>query len=180
MENYRNILIGNFEIENSTMKIKIDKKFIKRINGLTLFDVKYGIAKGWIEADVAIDVVLKAIENNNYREIDVQLAILSEENILDIQDLLATLEPHSEEFQKNKWLKILIAWFYEHRSEFEDPLQTIEELYADFDYPESIEHLVRYMPSDGPIKNLFDEWKFYVKNEVYSELINPLQIRVGG
>lgn len=44
------------------------------------------------------------------------------------------------------WLYLYLSWLYEHRDEFDDPLGLIEVLYADFEYPEDIAPIVRYMP----------------------------------
>jgi hypothetical protein len=45
------------------------------------------------------------------------------------------------------WLFLALAWLHEHRSDFADPFQVIESLYAHFGYPETIEDLVRFMPA---------------------------------
>jgi hypothetical protein len=64
----------------------------------------------------------------------------------------------------------VLAWFYEHRAEVPDPLQRVEEVYADFGYPEQLAKFVRYMPMEGPDlgsreaneRRLFERWKRYV------------------
>jgi hypothetical protein len=65
---------------------------------------------------------------------------------------------------------LVLAWIYEHRGAFLDPLQTVEEVYADFGYPERIAGFVRYMPMDGPDlgsreaneQRLMERWKEYL------------------
>ncbi|MBC1501252.1 DUF2247 family protein [Listeria weihenstephanensis] len=51
---------------------------------------------------------------------------------------------------KNKFKKfkdtIEKEWLFDIRQEFEDPFGMVEEIYADFDYPEEIAKIVRYMP----------------------------------
>ncbi len=39
----------------------------------------------------------------------------------------------------------------ENRETVEDPFAVVEELYADFDYPEEIAGFVRYMPPEDPL-----------------------------
>ena len=88
---------------------------------------------------------------------------------------LAGKEPIiSDEKIKEKWLYIVLSWLFEKRSEFSDPLACVEEVYADFDYPDEIAGFVRYMPvTDGydtskhtPEENekrLQSKWKEYLE-----------------
>ena len=65
----------------------------------------------------------------------------------------------------------MLAWFCEHRGEVPDPLQRVEEVYADFGYPEQIAKFVRYVPMEGPDlgrreaneRRLFERWKQYIE-----------------
>lgn len=67
-----------------------------------------------------------------------------------VQTLAAAEEPAHDTSTRETWLYLVMAWVYEHRSEMGDPLGVVERIYTDFDYPESISGLVRYMPSDIP------------------------------
>lgn len=67
-----------------------------------------------------------------------------------VQTLAAAEESAHDTSTRETWLYLVMAWVYEHRSEMDDPLGVVERIYADFDYPESILGLVRYMPSDMP------------------------------
>ncbi|GFN32158.1 hypothetical protein PCURB6_24180 [Paenibacillus curdlanolyticus] len=56
---------------------------------------------------------------------------------------------------------------------FPDPLEMVEAIYADFDYPEEISNFVRYMPVQQPISNsietnvqsLYKNWEMFLKEE---------------
>lgn len=52
-----------------------------------------------------------------------------------------------KEHVKNKWLYIIIKYLYVFKEKFDDCYEVIEEVYADFDYPSSIESFIRYMPT---------------------------------
>ncbi|WP_394829859.1 DUF2247 family protein [Pendulispora albinea] len=60
---------------------------------------------------------------------------------------------------------------FEHRADYADPLQTVEEVYTDFGYPPRIAAFVRYMPSDDPDlgsresneRRLHEKWKRYLE-----------------
>jgi hypothetical protein len=71
---------------------------------------------------------------------------------------------------RDKWLYVVLAWILEHRDSYVDPLQIVEYVYADFDYPPQIAGLVRYMPSDEVDlgsrerneERIYENWKAFV------------------
>ena len=44
------------------------------------------------------------------------------------------------------WLFLALAWVYEHRADYVEPLEVVEMIYADFEYPDEIQGIVRFMP----------------------------------
>lgn len=101
-----------------------------------------------------------------------KLASASEgETNMELIGQMAASEPESpEENIREMWLYLVLAWIYEHQNEYADPLQRVEEVYADFDYPERIASFVRYMPMQGPDlgsreaneRRLFERWSQYL------------------
>ena len=89
---------------------------------------------------------------------------------------LARLEPAATiDGAKKKWLCLILAWLYERRVEVDDPFSIINEIYADFDYPEEIKGFASYMPSrepsaippynaETPKERMLRLWKEYVRN----------------
>jgi hypothetical protein len=41
---------------------------------------------------------------------------------------------------------LAVAWMHEHRDEFPDPFDAIEQLAADFEYPEELLPLIKFTP----------------------------------
>ena len=74
---------------------------------------------------------------------------------------------------QEKWAYLVLAWVYEHRNDYSEPLAVVEEVYAYFDYPEKISAFVRYMPSEAAdlgslelnIARLYERWEAYLKEE---------------
>ncbi|HIQ51678.1 MAG TPA: DUF2247 family protein, partial [Pseudomonas pachastrellae] len=60
------------------------------------------------------------------------------------------------------WIFLSFFWVFINRGKYQDPLGIVEELYADFDYPESVAPIVRYMPAADPSvageNQLFKNW----------------------
>jgi hypothetical protein len=79
-----------------------------------------------------------------------ELALLLSADYDRVPDLVAEMEESdlsAPSEQTKVWLYLVLAWIYDHRDEFADPLAEIETVYADFGYPEEIEGLVRYLPA---------------------------------
>lgn len=49
----------------------------------------------------------------------------------------------------DKWLYVVLAWLFDQRATFDEPLKELSGVYADFGYPSSIKHFVPYMPMVG-------------------------------
>lgn len=67
-----------------------------------------------------------------------------------VLELAADQPVVSEESISDKWLFLVLAFVFEHRHTFDDPLTVAEELYSDFGCPDQVAGFVRYMPFDGP------------------------------
>ena len=89
-------------------------------------------------------------------------------------DELANLEnEQSVDIIEKKWLYLLLSWIYDSKASFEDPLEVVELVYAEFDYPSIIKAFVRYMPSDEPslgsvelnTARMFDKWHDYLVSQ---------------
>ena len=157
------------------MNFKIDRQFGNRIVDLTWVEVKHGIAKGWIDCGVAVDKAVEALQSDTYTEDETELAGLDFSDTFAIEDKVHALAQPSAEVDTVRWAKIALAWLYENKENLENPLMAIEELYADFDYPEEIAHLVGYMPHEGEPKDLMVEWELFLNSEVYSKLLQKVQ-----
>ena len=104
----------------------------------------------------------------------------------DLVEQLAATEPERAPGSvRAKWLYLVLSWVFEHRQMFSDPLQTVEEVYADFDYPEEMAPFVRYMPGTAPDSGskeanesrLYERWKSYLgeMGKAYGNETQPTQ-----
>ena len=81
--------------------------------------------------------------------------------------------------EQEKWLFLLLKWAYENRSSIPYPLGVVDDLYAEFDYPENIESFVAFLPpKDGwdptkhtPTENenrLLKNWAMYLHDSPFA------------
>lgn len=73
----------------------------------------------------------------------------------------------------DRWRFLLLKWIYENRDSFAHPLGVVEELYAEFDYPQEMEPFISFLPPGGgwdPTKHsrgenenrLLENWRVYL------------------
>ncbi len=104
----------------------------------------------------------------------------------DLVEQLAAAEPERAPGSvRAKWLYLVLSWVFEHRQMFREPLQTVEEVYADFDYPDEMAPFVRYMPGTAPDsgskeaneRRLYESWKSYLGEmaKAYGNETQPTQ-----
>jgi hypothetical protein len=88
--------------------------------------------------------------------------LLPQENYLanDLLHSLANKDLSPATDTTKPWIFLLLSFLFEHQENYDDPLEIVEELYADFNYPEEISSLVRYMP---PPKESKDPKDGYLK-----------------
>jgi hypothetical protein len=125
----------------------------KELPPLTWGELSYGFSQGYVGWRTAVDFAITKMEEGATEAEVLDLAMVGKEDVWKIGDILARLatqETNARPSVKEIWLFILLRWLYENRREFQDPLMEVEEVYADFDYPEAISSFVRFLPpNDG-------------------------------
>jgi hypothetical protein len=155
--------------------LQIPLAFIQERTALNWTEVLFGIENQLIKPSLAIDLAIQNLESADDSE---NLAALAAQAADDpvvelVQKLAADEQPTNAEDIQRKWLYLTLAWAYEGRENLSDALGTVETIYADFDYPESIESFIRYMPSDAPDlgsvslneERMMQNWEDYLRAE---------------
>jgi len=136
-------------------------------------DVHFGLTNDLLDREAAIEMALAELGKREApSNALIELAAADKnEPISELVEQLSENEPsRSDEETRAKWLYLVLAWLYERRNETDDPLQRVEEVHADFGYPEEIVSFVRYMPMQGVDlgnreaneRRLFERWKSYL------------------
>jgi hypothetical protein len=148
------------------MNFKIPMAFIRPRSRLTWREVEFGLENGWLSDDAAIDLAIDRVTAGDDSRDVVELASVLPHEKYKIPQIVRRLAERDPRCSKDKWLFLLLAWLYEHRKIVEEPLAVIEQLYADFGYPEEIASFVRYMPAQDPSRvgepYLLDAWRRYL------------------
>lgn len=135
-------------------------------------DVLEGVRRGFLKPRVAAVVASKAIAGGSTDplwaaiESDAMRATAAHDRASAPGALQEDLR---SKLTHRKWLFLQLTAAYLSRAALPDPLQAVEMIYADFDYPPSIESFVRSMPLQpgdvaGP-HGLFDRWRRFLESE---------------
>lgn len=138
--------------EHALIRFNIPAAFVLERAMPTGAELAYGFRDGWLSrADVVSIALAKYEASVPMSGPEEDLALLLSDDLDRVDGLVDDLEIVDEpsEARARFWLFLALAWILEHRAEFDDPLEVIEMLYTDFDYPEEISGLVRFMPA-GP------------------------------
>lgn len=160
-------------MDRNTLNLKLSYAYIYNLIQLSWNDIKFFIEQKYLSDEGAILHSYKVIENSEDLPDDdvISLSLLiKRQTIYPLIDRLSkkdTLKDKS--LVKEKALFIILSWLYENKNKYDDPLQMVEVIYADFDYSTKIEKFIKYMPSKdrnkSGIEQLYFNWKEYLKNE---------------
>ncbi|WP_434673311.1 DUF2247 family protein [Pseudomonas sp. R1-15] len=148
----------------------------KKTPRLSWGELLFGLQHGYVNEKGVTDYICDALTIDAPNEAFEIASLETQEQYL-VRGLLETLNEQDSRTGKETseaWLFLLLSFTYEHKNEYDDPLSLVEELYADFDYPEKIASLIRYMPpqdgSNGSEELLFNQWKNIISNyEIFFE-----------
>lgn len=127
-------------------------------------DIKYGLEHGFLSATGVVEFAVNSLVAESSAEL-YELACLSGNDFEEIQRCLDSLEAKNlgdVEYLEEVWIFLILLWIFMNRETYKDPLGVLEELYADFDYPQIMTRLIRYMPAADNFlegeEQLFKNW----------------------
>lgn len=158
------------------VRLCIPYQFIKARAKLSWQEVHFGLVNELLDPDAVAKLASDEISNSEHcsdalLHLAVELKGQVPQMISAVKHLSSCELPISEGRIKDKWLYLVLAWTYVNRGIVPNPLQRIEEIYADFGYPEQISSFVRYMPMVGPDlgsreaneSRLLERWRQYLE-----------------
>ena len=151
------------------IEFRIPGSFITARTIPTKGELAYGFRRGWVSpADVVAVALAKYKRDLPLSKAEEELALLLPEDLDRVPSLVGNLqtEQESNEDPARVWQFLTLAWLFEHRASYPNALQIIEMLAADFEFPEELHGLLRFMPpgageSTGK-EALYERWRKYL------------------
>lgn len=125
----------------------------------------YGLEHGYVDEKGVSDFACKTLTSSSAEEIFTLASLSSLDNRLIFETLLAIAmnEKAGEESLVKPWIFLVLSFLFENKKSYKDPLNMVERLYVEFQYPEEIAPIVRYTPLEegkiGSEKHLFENWE---------------------
>lgn len=135
------------------LTLKIPLHFIEaKLGKPTWRDAVFGLENQLLDPNAVVRLAAERLDLPDPPAALVDLAVAdSGAPVLeDVRQLAEQEDGEDDAASSRRWLYLVLAWLFEHRDELPDPLQSVEVVYAEFDYPEEVAEFVRYMPTDGP------------------------------
>ena len=155
------------------VRMRIQYGFIQARVRMSWRDILFGLKEELLDPAVPTELARDLVNNESSDPTLIELAGLDRDEHpgQHVRALAAREHEQSPQEIRAKWLYVVLAWIFEHRDEYPDPLRAVEEVYADFDYPEQIADFVRYMPNSDPDlgsreqneARLFEKWLSYLQ-----------------
>lgn len=156
----------------NTLNILLSYEYATSLVQIDWCDIVFAIEERFLLPQEAIKHAVSELKNNeNPKQFVINLACLKNgESIFPyIYELRILFEKNKKQSQE-KFLYILLNWIYEHKEMYCDQLEAVEIIYADFNYPEIISNLVRYMPcnhtlfatSELNVEQIYINWRIFL------------------
>jgi hypothetical protein len=160
-------------MSSDNLRLKFPAAFIVEHVYPTAAELVAAYERGWIGPRDIIEVTLAKLKSGVARTAEEEsIALLLSDDIDEVDALVEAIRQRISPsgFEPLRvWLYLALAWLWENRSAYGSPHRMIEEIYAQFDYPDEIEHLVDYMPVQpgarvGP-DAIDDNWREYLRDQ---------------
>jgi len=116
-------------------------------------DVLWGYHRQLIGWRVPIAIAAARLANRPHEPLEDDLAGLDKDHdwrVGQILEDLAACAPAHDDASRNKWLYITLLWLYENRESLDDLFAKLDEVFADFNYPDEMISFAPMMPcTDG-------------------------------
>ena len=152
--------------------------FLLNNANLTWSDILWGLRRCLVDWPILVEIAGIRVAAGSDDLLVNDLARLGNEGVWKARQIVEQLAMRDEKAKdkdvRGKWLFLALLWSFETRRSIDDGLAKVEEIYADFDYPDEVRSFVRYMPADAEylssvktrddaLERLMVEWRNYLE-----------------
>lgn len=146
----------------------LPSEFIARV-GLTSAELLFGFRNSWLNERGVIGIALSQYADGVLVDDALeQFALLLDAERGRVRDMMLVDNASAGTEARRVWIFLFAKWIFEN-DDTPDSFQRIEELYAAFEYPESLEGFVGYLPAEPGAaigrSAMEDSWRNFIDAE---------------
>jgi hypothetical protein len=156
------------------LNMEFTYEYARNLLPLNWIDMRYAIRNKFLAHQTAIDHAIDEIQKSDCstKEVIELACILQSEakfpyDINRLVDILASsYTAYNEIDSRNKFLYLSLNWVYEHKEDYCNPIEVIDIICDEIDYPDEVKNLVSFVPASNSIeKEPFSRLALYLNNE---------------
>jgi hypothetical protein len=146
---------------------KLTKAFVAERLRVSWKDLAWAATNHWLDVKSLTELADDLAEGDEDLRVAIATAdVDSDEAALrTILDREATGDETPDATVREQWMRLAVAWLYQHRESFDDPWAVLEEIWEAFDHAESLNGLIRWMPTPSGEKpgedGMMERWRTY-------------------
>ncbi|MCL2313001.1 MAG: DUF2247 family protein [Firmicutes bacterium] len=160
-------LAQNCKCPANTLSIQVPYMHAAELVNLNWNDILFAIENNYFHYSVAVDYAATLISENSKDDDPIfKLSCffpseIVKQEILDqfVVELAQGVSKKNKDETKNKVMYITLSWLFENKCFFQDIIGVVEMIYCDFDHPEIISNLIRYMPDETNYSQIFNTYE---------------------
>ena len=141
---------------------------------MTWRDLQWGLGQGLINHEDVVRFSDSTLDASDALadQLHLNLSTCYREDTWAIEDALnALVNAHNASVDISLWQDLVLRHVYINRDSYQDPLDEVASIYADFGFDEEVEKFVYYMPPSGcnPSRHTYEEniTRLYANWELY-------------
>ena len=148
---------------------KLTKTFVVEKLRVGWKDLAWTAANHWLDSKSLVELTDGLAEGDEELRVAIAIAALDQnETALNaIIDRQAVSDETPDVTVRERWMRLAVAWLYEHRELFDDPWAVIEEIWEAFGHAELLNGLIRWMPTpmggQPGEEGMLERWRTYVE-----------------
>lgn len=135
-------------------------EYVTNLVSLNWGDILFAIENNFLVHQTAIKHAQEAVqENENVPETVFELAFLLKceaefpYDVYQLVNKLAISQNSDNSDSREKFLYVSLNWVYEHKDDYSNPIEVIDILCDEINYPDEVKNLISFMPSSESKKN---------------------------
>lgn len=167
-------LVSESKNRLNPLSMEFTYEYATKLVSLNWTDMKFAIENNFLAHQSAIEHALVELQKNESTTEEIlELACILQSdvefpyNVCRLVNKLAILHNTDNSIDsKEKFLYVSLSWVYEHKDDYCNPIEVVDILCDEIDYPVEVKQLCSFMPSsDFTIEGMFDRLTLYLENQ---------------